>query len=119
MSFMLLQPISFERETKLSCWKCQLWPKTLWSGLDVDRLGHANNDFPSGEELNGRHDENIVFDCDLLVEENQLPTYADSESTQADEEPQVTAEIDQPVPMDWKLIRTNRQSLTSIQEINW
>ena len=52
--------------------------------MDVDRLGHANTDFPSGEELNGRHDENIVFDRDLLVGNKQLPVNAESESTHAD-----------------------------------
>ena len=101
MSSMLLQPPSFDRETKLHCWKCQLWPKTLWPGLDADRLGHVNSDFSSGEELGGRHDENIMFNRDLLVGDKQLPSNVDSESYQANEEPQVTADIDQPVPMDW------------------
>ena len=54
---------------------------------DVDRLGHANKDFLSGEELNGRNDENIVFDRDLLVGNKQLPVNAESESTHDDKEP--------------------------------
>ena len=84
MSSMLLQPPSFERETKIHCWKCQLWPKTLWPDLEADCLGHVNSDFPSGKELCGRHDENITFDRDLLVGNKQLPSNAESKSTPDD-----------------------------------
>lgn len=79
--------------------------------MDVDRLGHANTDFPSGEELNGRHDENIVFDRDLLVGDKQLPENAESESTHADEEPQANVELEQPVPMDWNTYQNGPSEL--------
>ena len=46
MSSMLLDPPSFRRELEVHGWKCQLWPRVLWPGMEVDRLGNTKPAFP-------------------------------------------------------------------------
>ena len=57
---MLLDPPSFRRELDEHGWKCQLWPRVLWPGMEVDRLGNTKPAFPDVNDLAERMDESLT-----------------------------------------------------------
>ena len=62
MSSMLLDPPSFRRELAEHGWKCQLWPRVLWPGMEVDRLGNTKPVFPDVNNLAERMDESLTLE---------------------------------------------------------
>ena len=66
MGSMMLHPPSRERDMLVESWRCQLWPKVLYPGMDVDRANPKKPPVPRETESSARLDSNIIFNRDVV-----------------------------------------------------
>jgi len=112
MGHLVLQEPKWESNVKEHCWKCQLWPKVLWPGMNNSPLGHTSKSFPNVEVVKDALDPNsLEFDSkahskgqkskDKQVKKDSKPKQeSESDYSSAGDESLSDAETEQDTDLD-------------------
>ena len=61
MGHLVVAEPKWHQDVKEHCWRCQLWPKVLWPGMNKSQLGNTPDDFPDHTSVANARSGAIAF----------------------------------------------------------
>ena len=92
MGHLVVDEPKWHQDVKEHCWRCQLWPKVLWPGMNKSQLGNTPDDFPDHTSVANALDPNLLHFDTQLDQRLQPNTVPDSDKDESD--PQSAEELE-------------------------